>query len=113
MYALKDLFEKKRIKKMPLSKSFWENIRLSVEGEYPGIVTFVEKNHPNLSNRDMQLFLLLCARLPNQIINICMNYTSDATASKRKANLLKNKMGLDMKIDQFIDLYIKGELGNL
>ena len=110
MIALKELFEKKQIKKTPLSKSFWDNLRLSVEGEFPGIVTFVEQNYPHLSKRDMQLFLLLCAGLPNQIINICMNYTGDGTASKRKANLLKNKMGLDMKIDEFINSYVNGNL---
>ncbi len=111
METLKDLYEKNRILKMNPSKSFWDNLRLSVEGEYPGIVTFVEKNYPNLSIRDLQLFLLMCASFPNQIISICMNYTGEGTASKRKTNLLRDKMGLDIKIDQFIDMYINGQLG--
>jgi hypothetical protein len=111
METLKDLWEKRNILRMTPSKSFWDNLKLSVEGEYPGIVSFVEKNYPNLSSRDMQLFLLMCAGFPNQIINICMNYTGDATASKRKAILLKEKMGLNIKMDQFIELFINGEMG--
>jgi hypothetical protein len=111
METLKDLYEKNRIMKMVPNKSFWDNLRLSVEGEYPGIISFMEQNYPDLTTRDMQLFLLMCADFPNQIISICMNYTGEGTASKRKKNLLQNKMGLDMKMDQFINLYINDELG--
>ena len=93
METLKELWEKRNTLKMDPSDSFWNNLRLSVEGEYPGIVSFVEQKYPNLSSRDLQLFLLMCAGFPNQIINICMNYTGDATASKRKAILFKEKMG--------------------
>jgi predicted Holliday junction resolvase-like endonuclease len=106
MEALKDLINKKNIQRTPPSKVFWDNLRLSVEGEYPGIIAHVEKNYPQLTERDLQLFLLMCAKFPNRIISFCMDYTGDATASKRKTHLLKEKMGMDMKIDQFLDLFV-------
>jgi predicted nucleic acid-binding Zn-ribbon protein len=106
MEALKDLINKKNIQRTPPSKVFWDNLRLSVEGEYPGIIAHVEKNYPQLTERDLQLFLLMCAKFPNKIISFCMDYTGDATASKRKTHLLKEKMGMDMKIDQFLDLFV-------
>jgi len=106
----KDLNEKKRILHTTPTDSFWMNLKISVDGEYNGISTFVEKKYPLLSVKDRHLFLLMCARLPNQIIKICMNYTSDVTVSNNKRRLIKEKMGLDLKFEEFIELYLKGNI---
>ena len=103
---IKDLSEKREILHTPPKKTFWNKLKLSVDGEYNGIVTFVEEHYPELSSRERQLFLLMCAGFSNQIIRICMDYTSDATASNNKKRLLK-KMGLNMKLEEFIQSYIE------
>ena len=58
------------------------------------------------------LNMLLCADFPNQIIKICMNYTHDVTVSKSKKKLISDKIGLDVKFDEFIRLYLQGKLTN-
>ena len=94
----------------PTSDTFWDNLKYSVEGEYPGIMSFIKQNRFGLSDNDVKLFLLCSARFPNKIIKICMNYTSDVTVSKNKKKLLKEKFGLDIKFDDFIQLYLQGKL---
>ena len=96
----------------PLKQSFWDNLKIFVEGEYRGIATFVEKNHPDMTEKEMHLFLLLCTDLPNSIIRLCMGYASDVTVSKNKKRLMKEKIGLEVKIEEFIQLYIQGKLDN-
>ena len=110
MGIVKDLFEQKGILHKPLPKTFWDNLKLSVDGEFLGIATFVEQNYTDLSVKDMQLFLMMCADFPNQIIKICMNYSHNTTASKNKMKLMREKLGLDGKIDDFIQLYLQGKL---
>ena len=89
--------------------SFWEKIRSSVNGEFNGIVTFVEKRYPQLSDRDIRLFSLLCTNVSPQIIRLCMNITSARTASNYRGQLMK-KMGLDTTFNEFIEKYMKGML---
>ncbi len=110
MGIVKELFETKGILHKPPQKSFWDNLRLSVDGEYQGIATFVEQNYPNLTEKEMHLFLLLCADFPNQIIKLCMNYAHDVTVSKNKKRLMKGQFGLDVKLEDFVQMYLQGEL---
>ena len=92
-----------------LGRSFWDKIRLSVDGEYKGIVTFVENRYPNLSARDMKVFCLLCANLSPQIIKLCMNLTNVKTVSNYRGQFMK-KIGLNISFDEFIKKYMDGEL---
>ena len=110
--TIRELYEKKGILQTPPKDSFWNNLRLSVEGEFEGIISFVERNYPELTDKDMHLFLLLCADFPNQIIKMCMKYTSDVTVSKRKKKLMKEKFGMDVRFDEFIRMYLNGQLGH-
>ena len=106
----KELYEQKGVIQKPLPMSFWDTLKQSVDGEFQGIATFVEKKYPDLSINDMHLFLLACANVPNLIIKICMNYTSDVTASKNKKRLMSNKIKLNVTIDEFVQMYLRGEL---
>ena len=110
MSTIRELYEKRGILQTPPSQSFWDNLRYSVEGEYQGIVSFVEQHYPNLTNDDIKLFMLCCAGIPNKIIKICMDYTSDVTVSKNKRKLLKEKFNVDVRFDGFIQMYLRGEL---
>ena len=107
---IKELNDKKRILHEAPRDSFWNTLRLSVDGEYQGIATYVENKYPSLSIKEHHLLWLMCAGFPNQIIKMCMNFRSDATVSNNKRRLIKEKMGLDVKFEEFIELYLRGKL---
>ena len=109
MSLIKDLNEKKQLMYITPRQSFWEKLKLSVEGEYPGITAFVEQNYKSLTIKDLHLFWLLSARVSPQIIKLCMNYSSAVTVSNYKRILIRELMGLDMKFDQFLQLYLDGK----
>ena len=46
----KELYEQKGIIQKPLPMSFWDTLKLSVDGEFQGIATFVEQKYPDLSS---------------------------------------------------------------
>ena len=85
-------------------------MKLSVDGEYKGIATFVEQRYPDLTSDDLKLFYLSCAGISPQIIKLCMNYTSAVTVSNYKRRLVKEKLGLDIKFEEFIEKYMNGDL---
>ena len=95
--------------KVDPSDSFWEKIRLSVDGEFNGIVTFVESNYPNLSKRDIRIFCLLCTRISPQIMKLCMNLTSPRSASNYRSLMMK-KLNLNMTFEEFLSNYMKGKI---
>ena len=92
-----------------LSDNFWEKIKLSVDGEYNGIATYVEQNYPDLTEREVRMFWLFCANISPQIIKICMNFTNARTATNYRSIIIKKRMGLDMTFDVYIEKYMKGE----
>ncbi len=106
----KDLHEKNAILKLRLNESFWQKMKLSVDGEYNGIMSFIERKYSDLSEDDLKLFCLLCANLSPQIIKVCMNYTNAKTVSNYRRKIIRNKMKLDMSFDEFREKYINGEL---
>ncbi len=105
---IKDLYNDRKILHSPPKSSFWDNLKLSVDGEFMGIATFVEQKYPSLTVNENHLFWLMCAGVSNQLIRICLNYTNDVTISKKKKKLLKVKMGLDMKVEDYIKMYLQG-----
>ncbi len=106
----KDLHEKNAILKLRLNESFWQKMKLSVDGEYNGIMSFIERKYSDLSEDDLKLFCLLCANLSPQIIKVCMNYANAKTVSNYRRKIIRNKMKLDMSFDEFREKYINGEL---
>ena len=107
---IKDLNERKRVLKFLPKESFWQKIKSSVDAEYNGIASFIEQKYPCLTQKELHLLWLSCARMPIQILKICMNYTNDVTVSKNKKRIVKEKIGLDIKLEDFINLYLRGEL---
>ena len=93
-----------------LPNSFWMKMKSSVDGEFNGIMSYIEKSYPNLAEKELQLFCLLCANVPPQIIKLCMNYTNVKSVSNRINVIIKKKMGLKMTLDELISQYMKGEL---
>ena len=89
---------------------FWTPLKSSVDKEFNGIATFVENNYPNLTARDHHLFWLLCANVSPQIIKLCMNYTTAVTVSNNKRRLIQEKIGMKVKFEDFINMYLNGEL---
>ena len=108
--VIKELSENNGLLKVDLSDSFWTKLKLSVDAEYNGIVSFVEVHYPAMSDMDIKLFTLLCAKISPQIIKLCLNYTSSKTPSTYRNRMIKKKMGLNISFDEFIELYLKGAI---
>ena len=107
---IREMYKEKGILHTPPKDSFWNYVKLAVDGEYQGIASFMERRYPNLTKKNLRLFCLLCAGFPNPIIKLCMNYSHDVTVSKNKKKLMKEKIGMDIKLDDFIELYLQGKL---
>ena len=103
---IKELNENKRILRKTPKLSFWNNLKLSVDGEFNGIASFVQENYRNLTLNDHHLFWLLCAGVPNPIIRLCMDYANDRTVSNNKKRLINDKMGFEGDLDDFINNYL-------
>ena len=108
---LKTLNERQDILDINLSQSFWNKMERSVDGEYSGIMSFVRNKYPSLTELDLKLFCLSCAHLSPQIIKLCLNYSNAKTVSNYRIKLIKNKMGLDLSFEEFIQQYLSGKLG--
>ena len=106
---LKLLHERNSLKPPELKGSFWHKMRISVDGELNGIVTFVEKRYPKLTERDLQFFTLICARISPQLIRMCMDITNAKSVTNYRGFLMK-KMGLDMSFDEFVTKYMNGDI---
>ncbi len=108
---LKDLNESKRALQVQPRETFWEKIKASVDGEYCGIATFVEQRYQNLNDKELHLFWLLCTNITPQFIKLCMDYSNAITVSNYKRTFVKDKFGLDMKFDEYIDSYLDWKAG--
>ncbi len=108
--VLKSMNERNEMMEVKPSESFWNKMRLSVDGEYNNIISFVEEHYPELTEQDIKIFCLLCANVTPQIIKLCMNFSNVRSVSNYRNKLTRKKMGLDMTLDEFIDSYMKGDL---
>ena len=108
--VLLSMNEKFEMMEVRPSESFWKKMRLSVDGEYNNIVSFVEEHYPGLTEQDIRIFCLLCANVTPQIIKLCMNFSNVRSVSNYRNKLTKKKMGLDMTLDEFINAYMRGDL---
>jgi len=104
-HLFKLMNERNEILDIELSDSFWRKMKLSVDGEFNGIVSYVEKHYPKLTEQEMQLFCLICADISPQIIKLCMNYTNAKTVSNYRKKLIRKMTGQDMSFDEFVDQY--------
>ena len=93
-----------------LSADFWNKMKMSVDGELNGIVSYVEENYPQLTKKELRLFTMLCAKISPQIIKICLNYTHVNSVTNNRRIIIKQKMGLDMSLEDFVEKYMKNEL---
>lgn len=107
---LKSMNERHEIMNIKPSNSFWEKMKRSVDGEFNGIASYVEKQYPGLSDQELKLFYMLCAGISPQIIKLCLNYTNAVTVSNYKRKLVKERFGLDMKFEDFIQRYMNNDL---
>ncbi len=107
---IKELSENNSLLTVNLSDSFWTKLKMSVDAEFNGIVSFVENRYLNMSETDIKLFSLLCAKISPQIIKVCMNYTNSKTSSTYRNRMIKKKIGLDMTFDEFIEQYMNGDI---
>lgn len=107
---IKDLNEKRQLSILTPKESFWKKLKDSIDDEFQGLATFVEKRYPYLTTKELHLFWLLCAKVSPQIIKLCMDYSNAATVSNYKKKLIQDIMGHDMKFEDFIQAYLNGKL---
>ena len=96
--------------KVDLSDEFWDRMKKSVDGEFRGIASYVEKKYPALTDKELKLFYMLCAKISPQIIKICLNFTNWKSVTNNRTILIKKKMGYNYSLEEFIDRYMKGML---
>ena len=108
--VVRGLSENYKPLKIELSDDFWEKMKISVDGELNGIVSFVESNYPILTEKELKLFTLLCAKISPQIIRMCLNYTHVNSVTNNRRIIINQKMGLDMTFEKFVEKYLKNEL---
>lgn len=107
---LKSMNDKNEILDINLPDSFWEKMKRSVDGEFMGLATFMEQNYPQLSEQELRIFNLMAAGISPQIIMLCMHFSSAGSVSNYKKRILKEKMGYDVKLEEFIRMYLRGEI---
>ena len=105
--------EKNELLEVQPSESFWQKLRLSVDGQYKQIVGYVEKAYPDLTDQDIKILCLLSAKVSPQIIKLCMNFKNVRSVSNYRNKLTKKKMGLDMGLDEFIAAYMAGKCAGI
>ena len=109
---IKELNEEKKLLHVTPKVQFWKDLKSLIDTQYHGLATFVEHTYPSLTVADNHLFWLSCADVSPQIIKLCLNYSSAITVSNYKRRLIKEKIGLDVKFEEFIKLYLDGQLHN-
>ena len=109
---IKELNEEKKLLHVTPKVQFWKDLKSLIDTQYHGLATFVEHTYPSLTVADNHLFWLSCADVSPQIIKLCLNYSSAVTVSNYKRRLIKEKIGLDLKFEEFIKLYLDGKLHN-
>ncbi len=65
---IKDMNEKRQLSILTPKESFWKKLKDSIDDEFQGLATFVEKRYPYLTTKELHLFWLLCAKVSPQII---------------------------------------------
>ena len=104
------LNQRKELTRITLSDSFWKKMAFSVNAEYKGVLSFVEKKYENLTQDELRIFCLLCSGLSPQIIKHCVNFTNANTVTNYRSIIIKRRMGLDMSFEDFLRKYMNGEL---
>ncbi len=107
---IKDFHENRDIRLLTPKVSFWKKLKSAVDLEYDGFASYLEKNYPQLTPRELHFCWLVCADVSPQIIKLCMNYTTAVTVSNNKRRLMKEKLGMDIRFDDFIEMYLNGDL---
>ena len=107
---IKGFHENREIRLLAPKASFWKKLKSAVDLEYDGFASFLEKNYPQLTPREQHFCWLVCAGVSPQIIKLCMNYTTAVTVSNNKRRLMKEKLGIDVRFDDFIEMYLNGDL---
>ena len=107
---IKGFHENREIRLLAPKASFWKKLKSAVDLEYDGFASFLEKNYPQLTPREQHFCWLVCAGVSPQIIKLCMNYTTAVTVSNNKRRLMKEKLGMDVRFDDFIEMYLNGDL---
>lgn len=82
--------------------SFWTGLRAYADSTCNGIITRTLEEHPSLTESDVRFLSLCCSNLPTSAIMACLGYNNDLHSIYRKKRRLAQKMGLTVKLDDYI-----------
>ena len=88
-----------------LSDNFWINLRIAVDAENAGIISYIEKMNV-CDQEDLRLIMLCYFGLSNEVIKLCMNYSNKRTVSNYKNRVIRSISGTDKSLDAFRTKYI-------
>lgn len=90
-----------KIKQSRLPDGFWGNLRYYVDARYNGIISRLEREHPNLSDDDLYIIGLLCCGFTYADITVCMGYANINYVNTKKSRIAK-KMGIDQPLSDYL-----------
>ena len=88
-----------------LSDNFWINLRIAVDAENAGIISYIEKMNV-CDQEDLRLIMLCYFGLSDEVIKLCMNYSNKRTVSNYKNRVIRSISGTDKSLDAFRTKYI-------
>jgi len=103
---IREMNERRELTYVTLPDSFWEKLSASIDEQYLGLASYVNKHYTSLSKRDWQLFLLLCSDVPHQVIKLCIHFDHVVTVSNYKRKLMKKLTGDNISLDEFIQHFM-------
>lgn len=83
----------------------WKHLRNFADMAFNGIITYIERNYPEISDKDMRLIILSCCGFSDKSIKSILDYTNIKSIYNRKRLLPIEKLNSDVNLMQFIQQF--------
>ena len=84
-----------------LSEGALDDLSEVVNAKYNGVVDYLVKKHPDMSEDDVDLVCLLCCGFSATEMSVFYNHSNGKSIYSRKRRLAI-KLGLDMSLDEYV-----------
>ncbi len=103
---IRDMNDRQELMKVTPSELFWQKLVSSIDVEYHGLASYVKEQYPALKPWEWQLFLMLAAGIPHQVIKLCFGYDHVVTVSNYKKKMIEKIAGPEVSLESFIKQYM-------
>ncbi len=83
-------------------KEFWNGLYDYLNLKHNNIIKNIAKQHPKLSPNDLNIIGLMCCGFSDAEIAVCKGYRNDKSV-KAKRNKIRNKMNLDVLLQEYLN----------